>query len=72
METPFMKKLTDDARGTRSFTLGQWCDKRQVSKAEYYKLKALNLAPRAYYVGARVYISDEADAAWLRDREAAA
>jgi hypothetical protein len=36
----------------------------------FYKLDEQGKAPKTYHVGVRRFITDEADAAWLRDREA--
>ena len=60
----------DRERG--SFTLDEWCRYRRISRAMFYKLDQQNLAPATYYVGAKRLISDEADADWLRAREAEA
>jgi hypothetical protein len=38
----------------------------------FYILDAQGKAPRSHYVGTRRLISSEADAAWVRDREAEA
>jgi hypothetical protein len=38
----------------------------------FYKLDAQGLAPNTYYVGTKRCVSDEADADWLRKREAEA
>ena len=37
-----------------------------------YILDAQGKAPRTYYVGAKRCVSDEADLAWVREREAEA
>lgn len=60
----------DRERG--SFTVGEWCEYRRISKAMFYKLAQQGLAPATYRVGAKRLISDEADAAWMREREAEA
>jgi predicted DNA-binding transcriptional regulator AlpA len=54
----------------RSFTLSEWCNHRRVSRSMFYKLLKLGLAPDSYLVGNSRYISSEADAAWLADRQA--
>jgi hypothetical protein len=56
----------------RSYTINEWCDARRVSRAMFYKLSQQGLAPKTHNVGAKRLISDAADAAWLREREAAA
>jgi Zn-dependent peptidase ImmA (M78 family) len=53
-----------------SFSIQEWCKHRRLSRAMFYLLDQRGLAPRTYYVGARRFISDEADAAWLTAREA--
>ena len=55
-----------------SFTIPEWCDNRRLSRAMFYKLDAQGKAPRTYYVGTKRLISDEADAAWMREQEAEA
>jgi hypothetical protein len=53
-----------------SFTLTEWCEHRRISPGMFYKLAQQGLAPRTYYVGNRRHVSGEADAEWLRAREA--
>jgi hypothetical protein len=54
----------------RSFTIAEWCEARRLSRAMFYRLDALGLAPLTHYAGAKRLISDEADNAWVRAREA--
>ena len=56
----------------RSFTLQEWCDSRRISRAMFYVLDAQGKAPRTHYAGAKRLISDQADADWVRAREAEA
>jgi Zn-dependent peptidase ImmA (M78 family) len=53
-----------------SYSIAEWCVHRRISRAMFYLLDRQGLAPKTYYVGARRFISDEADAAWLTAREA--
>ena len=53
-----------------SFTIPEWCRHRKVSRSMFYKIKSQGIAPKTYNVGARQLISAEADAEWLRAREA--
>jgi hypothetical protein len=53
-----------------SFTLDEWCVRRRISRAMFYKLADQGLAPKTHNVGTRRLISAEADAAWVRAREA--
>jgi Zn-dependent peptidase ImmA (M78 family) len=55
-----------------SYSIAEWCRHRRISRAVFYLLDQQRLAPRTYYVGARRFISDEADSAWLAAREAEA
>ena len=55
-----------------SFTIPGWCAHRKVSRSMFYKLESQGLAPATYSVGTSRRISPDADAAWLRQREAAA
>ena len=54
------------------FTIDEWCIHRRVSRPTFYRLLAKGRAPHTYYVGNKRRISPEADAAWLREREAEA
>lgn len=75
----FLLKLTEHQRQARQsasaqacYTIDEWCQRRRVSRAMFYKLAKLGKAPRTYYVGTRRLISDQADAAWMRAQEAEA
>lgn len=61
-----------DKQSRCSFTIGEWCERRRVSRAMYYKLREQGRAPKTHYAGAKALISDEADAAWVAAREAEA
>jgi len=55
-----------------AFSIAEFCARNgAISRAHYYNLKKLGLAPREMAVGSRVLITAEAAAAWRRDREAA-
>jgi hypothetical protein len=56
----------------QSFSLKEWCAARRLSPAMFYKLRQRGQAPRTYRVGRKVLISPDADAEWLREREAEA
>lgn len=53
-----------------SFTILEWCAHRKLSRSMFYKLEAQGLAPRTHNIGAKRLISPDADADWLRQREA--
>ena len=55
---------------SESFTLREWLAFRKVSRSTYYKMLAAGTAPRSFRVGNRHRISAEADAEWVRQREA--
>jgi predicted DNA-binding transcriptional regulator AlpA len=55
-----------------SFTLAEWCAARKVSRSTFYILERQKKAPKTHRVGVKRLISPEADAAWLRAREAEA
>jgi hypothetical protein len=63
------RRRAEQRRG--SYTINQWCEWRQISRAMFYKLEAQGLAPRTHNAGKKRLISEEADADWLRQREAA-
>jgi hypothetical protein len=56
----------------KSFTIDEWCEHRRVSRPMFYKLKKLGKAPRLHNAGAKPLISPDADADWIRAREAEA
>jgi hypothetical protein len=53
-----------------SKTIDQWTKSHHYSRGFYYLLKKRNKAPRTFKAGATRRISDEADAEWVRAREA--
>ncbi|MER8688752.1 transcriptional regulator [Mesorhizobium sp. M1136] len=55
----------------RDPSIDGFCRRHLVSRSTYYNLKAAGLAPREYVVGKLVRISAEAEAEWVRAREAA-
>jgi len=52
-----------------SFTLREWCTHRRISMAMFYKMPE-SWRPRVHNAGAKVLISDQADADWVAEREA--
>jgi hypothetical protein len=56
----------------RSYTIAEWCELRRISRGMFYKLKKVKKAPRLHGAGVKQLISPEADADWLREREAEA
>ena len=55
-----------------SLEIDDFCDLMNISRSFYYKLKASGRGPREMRVGARVLISKEAAAEWIRSCEATA
>ena len=55
-----------------SLTISEWCALRKVSRSMFYNLDNGGLAPKTHNVGVKRLISPDADAEWLRQREAAA
>lgn len=55
----------------RDPSINGFCRRHSFSRSSYYNLKAAGLAPREYVVGKLVRISAEAEAEWVRQREAA-
>jgi hypothetical protein len=53
-----------------SKTIEEWTKSHGFSRSFFYVLKKRNLGPRTFSAGAAVRISDEADADWVRSREA--
>jgi len=66
------RQSTTDLARNASYTISEWCALRRISRAQFYVLDNDGLAPKTYNVGLRRYISPNADAEWLAQREAAA
>jgi len=68
-----METIDPQVTGRRlggSFTIPEWCEHRRVSISMYYKLKAQGKAPATLPIGRHQTITEEADAAWARERQA--
>ena len=55
-----------------SLTIDQWCEKHNLSRSTFYKLKKLGKAPRIIKVLEAVRITEDADREWCAAREAEA
>jgi hypothetical protein len=64
------RRALQSRRDRGSFTIGEWCDYRRISRAMFYELDKQGLAPKTHNVGVKRLISGEADIAWVRAREA--
>jgi hypothetical protein len=53
-----------------TFTIDQWCKRRQIAKSFYFKLQKHGKGPRFFRVGAKVLITAQADKDWVAAREA--
>ena len=53
-----------------SRTIIEWCQHRKISRAKFYQLDKLGLAPKTHNIGAKRIISPIVDAEWIRQREA--
>jgi hypothetical protein len=53
-----------------SRTIPEWCRHRGISRAKFYQLDKLGLAPKTYSIGTKRIISPVQDVEWLRQREA--
>ena len=63
--------MTDQIiRRNASMTILQWCAHRKISRAMFYKLTLNGQGPKTFMVGSKRFVSEEADAAWLAQREA--
>jgi hypothetical protein len=47
-----------------AWTISEWCKRRNISRALFYKLKKAGKAPRIKYAGSKPLITAEADAEW--------
>ena len=64
------RRAEQSRRDGASFTIDEWCEHRRISRAMFYLLDAEDLTPKTHNVGVKRLISAEADAAWVRAREA--
>jgi hypothetical protein len=53
-----------------SRSIADWCKHRGISRAKFYQLDKLGLAPKTYNIGKKRIISPVQDVEWLRQREA--
>ena len=66
------RQRRDPGLPTHCFSVLEFCDAHRISRARYYELKALGLAPVEMHIGKRRIISTEAAEQWRRQREAVA
>ena len=52
-----------------AFSIQEFCDLHDISRAHFYKLRRLGLGPREMHVHGRNVISTEAASEWRRERE---
>lgn len=57
-------KVLDRPVGEADYTIAQWCAKRGVSRAGFYKMCKAGRGPRLIIVGGLRRISREADREW--------
>jgi predicted DNA-binding transcriptional regulator AlpA len=55
-----------------AFTLSDWAEMNGISRGHFYNLQKVGKAPRTFKLGAKRLVSAEANADWLREREAEA
>jgi hypothetical protein len=55
-----------------AFTLAEFCVAHRISESMYFKLRAQGQGPREARAGNKILITQEAAAAWRRQREALA
>jgi hypothetical protein len=65
------RKPRDRGPPSHAFTIQEFCDAHRISRAHYYNLKRLGLAPDETAVGDRVIITVEAAARWRKQRTTA-
>lgn len=63
-----MDQAVSSTKPARSFTIAEWCAMRRVGRTRAFE-EITTGRLKTYRVGRRRYISDEADAQWLRERE---
>jgi hypothetical protein len=55
-----------------SMTIGSFCERNEISRSFYYKMRRLGIGPAECQIGTAVRISYVAEAAWLKRAERAA
>ncbi len=55
----------------RSFSIDEWCELHSLSRAFFYKLASQGRAPATFKVGRVTRITEQANMAWIAEREAA-
>ena len=65
-----MYAIANPAVVERDPSIYGFCARQKISRSAYYKLAAVGDGPREYRVGKLVRISAEAEAEWVRRREA--
>jgi hypothetical protein len=55
-----------------SMSIATFCERNEISRSFYYKMRRLGIGPAECQLGAAVRISYAAEAAWLRRAERAA
>jgi hypothetical protein len=58
--------------GYGSYTIGEWCRKRHISRATFYRMKKRGETPVTIRVSGRDRITREDDEAWYQARRAEA
>ena len=53
-----------------AYNIREFCEAHRISESMYYKLRAEGLGPREARALSKVFITQEAAAAWRRQREA--
>jgi hypothetical protein len=64
--TDQMDNIQGNITGKACYSVGEFCSAHAISRAMFYKLRALGKAPREMSVGSRTLISYEAAADWRR------
>ena len=57
-------KRLEQPVGEADYTIQQWCDKRKISRAEFYKMRKDGRGPRVLENGAVRRITRKADQEW--------
>jgi hypothetical protein len=65
-----MNTIQGNVTGKACYSVDEFCSSHSISKAMFYKLRAVGKAPQTMAVGSRTLISYEAAADWRRDMTA--
>jgi predicted DNA-binding transcriptional regulator AlpA len=61
--------MSDSLLVEPSRSINNWCKHRGISRAKFYQLDKVGLAPKTHNIGKKRLIGPLSDAEWIRERE---